>query len=283
MTMGTMIWTQKNKTMWDIFDNWIPPLPAKEKAPLDWSVIDGLIPLFQKISEEKYKDLFKLLDRWDKKLNDFGGDPTHYNWHNFRPLRLNREEDWSDWLAHLIDSSKTGSFSGILFSKTQNPSLEYASPTWVRREDIHHGYRADLIIRWKTNQYTHLEVKTGDPHMAKTYATGRMLQNKYMAEPLAWKDVILLLSEQISDWESIVDLDASNKEVQVITWEDVCVALRRSLSSSEPITWKALAYNYLGAIEQHVIGFPGYRIQDKPFEQLDQKIDILTKGLTHEK
>jgi len=269
--------------MWDIFDNWTPPLPAKEKAHLDWSVFNGLIPLFRKISEEKYKYLFKLLERWDKKLNDYGRDPTHYNWHNFRPLRLGREEDWSDWLAHLINRSITGSLSGVLFSKNQKPSLDYASPIWVHREDIHHGYRADIIIRWKNNQFNHLEVKIGDPHMAKTYATGRMLQKKYMVDPLHWKDVILLLSEQISDWEIVLEADISNREVEVVTWDDVCVALRRSLSANEPITWKALAYNFLGAIEQHIIGFPGHRLNERPVEQLDQKTDILTKGLNHEK
>lgn len=269
--------------MWEIFDEWTDLLPTEDSRNSDWSLFDDLMPVFQKISEEKYKELFKLLDKWDEKLESYGNDPSHYNWQNFRPLRLNREEDWSDWFAHLISSSKTGSFAGFLFNRNQKPSHAYASPTWVRREDIHQGYRADLIIKWNNKEHLHLEVKIGDPNLAKTYATGRILQNKYVVDPMYWRDAILLSSEQIADWDYVVELDPVNKEIQVITWDDVCVALRQSLSSGEPITWKALAYNFLGAIEQHIIGFPGYMIHERPVNQLDKKIEILTKGLNHEK
>lgn len=30
-------------------------------------------------------------------------DPLREAWHRFRPLRLSREEDWADWLAHLLE------------------------------------------------------------------------------------------------------------------------------------------------------------------------------------
>ncbi len=283
MTMGTRIWTQKNNTMWDIFDNWTPPAPVKEKPALDWSVFDKLIPTFRKISKEKYERLLKLLDQWDEQLADYGRDPTHYNWRNFRPLRLSREEDWSDWLTYLIDSSETGSLAGILFGKRQKHALSFSRPTWICREDIQHGYRADIIIKWRNNSFTHVEVKIGDPHLGKTHVTGRKLKNKYRAEHAKWDDFILLLSDQLQHWDAVVEADNSNADIEAITWDDVCVAIRRSLLSNETITWKALAYVFLGSVEQRIIGFPGHRIKERPVEQLDEKLEILTKGLTHEK
>ncbi len=270
-------------SIWTIFDHWTPPSPEKDKSALDWSVFDKLTPQFRRISKEKYERLLKALDQYDKQLADYGGDPTHYNWRNFRPLRLSREEDWTDWLAHLIDSSETGSLAGILFGKRQKPALSFARPTWIRREDIQHGYRADIIIKWRNNSFTHVEVKIGDPHLGKTHATGRKLQNKYRAEQAKWNDFILLLSDQLPRWDAVTEADNANAGIEPITWDDVCVAIRRSLLTKESITWKALAYVFLGLIEQRIIGFPGHRIKERPIEQLDEKLEILTKGLTHEK
>ena len=62
-------------------------------------------------------------------LAQFGGDPTHQNWEALRPLRLRsqgREEDWSDWLAYLIQSSDTGTFSCILFGGSPSEQSNYS-------------------------------------------------------------------------------------------------------------------------------------------------------------
>ena len=42
----------------------------------------------------------------DRLLHDLGGDPTAHDWTSFLPLRRDREEDWSDWLAQLIGESE---------------------------------------------------------------------------------------------------------------------------------------------------------------------------------
>src|SRR6476646_7374272 len=55
--------------------------------------------------------LARLRRSWDNSLVDLGGDPSARDWTSFRPLRRDREEDWSDWLAQLIEDSRTGRFA----------------------------------------------------------------------------------------------------------------------------------------------------------------------------
>ncbi len=249
---------------------------------LSWNIFDQLIPEFQKITEEKYRSLFSYLRIWDDHLVDFGKDPTWFDWRNFRPLRLSREEDWCDWLGYLIASSTTGAFASLILNESMEGCEQYAKPQRMLREDSFKGYRADIIIEWRNQNYTHIEMKIGDPHLRKTLATGRMLQKKYRVTNERWRNHILLMSEQLTDWEIVVEKDEQSNSVSVITWGDVCVALRKSFFTNEKLNWKALAYNFLGAIEQHIIGFPGYRIQYKPASQLAPKLEILTKALNDE-
>ena len=70
--------------------------------------------------------------------------------------------------------------------------------------------------------------------------------------------------------------------VSVITWDDICIAIRKALLFEESIKWRVWAYSFLGAIEQKLISFPGHRIKDKPMERVDEKINILRKGLSNE-
>lgn len=82
----------------------------------------------------------------DAQLAELGGDPLRDAWASFRPLRLSREEDWSDWLAHLIQTSRTGVFWSVAL-RGRLPSGALANPRVVHREWIlPGGYRADLGI-----------------------------------------------------------------------------------------------------------------------------------------
>ena len=179
---------------WKIFDYWsdFRPSIAIEKESHEWNLFNNLVNKFRNISEKKYEDLLKALKQWDDLLAEYGHDPTRYNWTNFRPLRLSREEDWSDWLAHLIHSSKTGCFSALLFGDILKSELTFSNPIFVKREDIQQGYRADIIIQWSNKSFTHIEVKTGDMNLAKTHETGKMLQEKYNVDQGNWSDFILL-------------------------------------------------------------------------------------------
>jgi hypothetical protein len=269
---------QLDVTSWRIFDSWSPPKEIHDHR-INWKVIDELVPYYAKIIESKYEILFPLLNRWDNLLDDLGRDSTHYNWTDFRPLRLSREEDWSDWLGHVLATSKTGVFAQRLLQIPKFGISDYKLPKNVEREVSHGGYRADIIVEWKNKHFSHLEVKIGDEHLSKTIDTSENLRKKYNVSNENWTNFILLLSRQLVSWEQTLLSPDLIPEIIPLTWDNVCVAIRRGLLTEESITWKVWAYSFLGAIEQHLIGFPGYKVSRKPGENLDEKIKILKRGL----
>lgn len=268
-----------DKNSWAIFDSWYPP---QETEQLSWEVFDGLLPVYHKILEKKYDELNSLLEEWDKRLSDLDKDPTYFNWDNFRPLRLSREEDWSDWLSHLIATSKSGIFCKNVFDIEDFNTEDYISPFRVEREITYEFYRADIIIEWQNHFYSHVEVKIGDEQLTKTLETGEKLREKYQVPKNQWTNYLLLLSEQVPSWEQLTTSYPEFDSVNIITWNDICIAIRRALLYEESIKWRVWAYSFLGAIEQKIIQFPGYRVEDKPIEKIDEKIDILRKGLYYE-
>lgn len=267
---------------WNIFSDWYPP--KEEKAEnMEWEVFEDLITYYEQVVENKYGELTSLLKEWDKKIVDLGGDPTYLNWDLFRPLRLNREEDWSDWLSHLIATSKTGLFSKYLLDAEDAFDLVYKNPEKVEREVGCDEFRADIVVLWQGDHFTHIEVKVGDENLEKTFKTSTRLMKKYDSDPRKWSNVILLLSNQLSHWDALQSTQNTDVNIKVISWEDVCVAIRRALlSKDEDIKWKIWSYSLLGAIEQKLIGFQGYRLCEKPIEGLEEKIYILKKSFNYE-
>jgi hypothetical protein len=74
----------------------------------DWNAVITLAAAFRRFNEAYLSTVRALVARWDDALHGVGGDPLRENWARFRPLRRSREEDWSDWLAYLLESSRTG-------------------------------------------------------------------------------------------------------------------------------------------------------------------------------
>lgn len=274
-----MVRNEVDKTSWNLFDNWYPP---KEKNTLNWAVFDEILPLYKKILEKKYIELNYLLEVWDNKLSDLGGDSTYYNWENFRPLRLSREEDWSDWLSHLILTSRSGVFSNNVFNIEGFNTQDYSTPSRVEREITYEYFRADIIIEWQNHHFSHIEVKIGDEQLKKTLETGEKLREKYHVLKSQWTNYILLLSEQIPSWEQLTTSYPEFNTIRVITWDDICIAIRRALLYEEFVKWRVWAYSFLGAIEQKLISFSGHLIKDKPMEKIEEKIVLLRKGLYYD-
>lgn len=267
---------------WQIFAGWTPPAVVPE-YDLEWEPLDVLISYYDEVIRARYRELEPLLSSWDKQLEEYGKDPTRMDWKEFRPLRLSREEDWSDWLAHLISSSVTGVSAAYLFGKKAEDEIRFANPDNVYREISQDGYRADLIVHWQDHSFSHIEVKVGDTSLVKTIGTGKALRKRFDAEESAWNDFILLIDSQLQDWDRIQSQYQDGRKIAAIKWDDVAVALRRGLIVAEPISWKAWAYAFIGAIEQLLIGFHGHMLETRrPFFGLDKKIAILEKGLDDE-
>ncbi len=265
---------------WDVFDGWTATRPVETE--LSWEDVDGMVDAFAAVATERHAELATLLQQWDCVLVDLGGDPTHRDWRSFRPLRLSREEDWSDWLAYLIEASRTGVFAYRLLGCSADAPQDYAGPATVAREVFHSGYRADIVICWANGRRTHIEVKTGDEYLTKTQATGKAMREHFGIPIDQWANRILLLSSQLHDWDAVNTPLGDEPITKAVTWDDACVGLRHGLLGDESPVWKAFAYVFLGTIEQSLVGFPGYRLDDRTLEGLNEKVAILREGLANE-
>ena len=185
-----------------------------------------------------------------------GGDPAAIDWSAFRPLRRYREEDWSDWLAQLIEDSHTGRFACSLLERVEEGRLptDYMSPE-VRREVPHEGYRADLVIAWTDCSYTHIEVKVGDPGLSKTLETAHSVE-RLCRNLTCRSDAVLLLPSQRDAWDAECERQPFMSErVKVLTWFDVAHALRDALGDAacESMPWRVWAHAFCGAVEQDLL------------------------------
>jgi hypothetical protein len=276
-----------NILSWRIFDGWQYDRNDKMRLGVkEWDFLDFLLTHLVKYNRNHRKILETFLNTWNKKLLQWGGEPSFQDWKEFRPLRLSKEEDWSDWLQHLLASSKYGDFARRLFSITSFLTEDYKEPK-VEREVLYESYRGDLIILWGNKKYTHLEVKIGDPSLEKTYECSRRLQKKAKARSADWNNFILLLGSQLSEWDACKKQQDSDIYVNSLTWKDVALALRRSLLfSKEDTSWKVWAISFLGAIEQKLLMFPVSRKKHIGHEldlSLPTRIDYFKEALNDEK
>jgi hypothetical protein len=127
-------------------DNWTP----------SWFLTKEWIGQVQQNARHEAEAILPLLARWDSALGALGGDPARDQWEHFRPLRLSREEDWSDWLAYLLRTPDGFRIADTLFPPAQHSGLVED----VRREEsvLDGGRRADLVLLWSDNRASHVEV-----------------------------------------------------------------------------------------------------------------------------
>ncbi len=237
---------------WSIFELFTRPVEHRS-----WSgVADWTSAIEAQLGTER-DALARIRRSWDDALGDLGGDPSARDWTSFRPLRRDREEDWSDWLAQIIEDSRTGRFALALLGSIElrNDHSAYTEAV-VHREVPHEGCRADLVIEWTDATYTHIEVKVGDPGLAKTLGTAQKMEMRFGRGRARRSDVVLLLPEQRGAWDAECrEQPAMHDRVPVITWIDVARALRNVLpqSAEESMHWRVWAHAFCGAIEQDLL------------------------------
>lgn len=266
---------------WLIFDDWREPTRGSGHGPSSWSswrAVQELVDAFDGYARAVERVLEAELVEWDRDLAEFGGDPVRTDWTHFRPLRLSREEDWSDWLGFLLETSATGVTGCYLFGAPGGDSAAYARPAKVEREVIVEPFRADLVIRWSGSDATHVEVKIGDQSLEKTFSTARRLRETFGRHVRRWTDFILLLPAQTADWESVVDRASADVQVHCVTWQDVSIGLRRGLLADEPIIWKSFACAFTGAIEQTLLRFTAPQTGTAVVATVEQQLSVLQEG-----
>jgi len=187
-----------------------------------------------------------LCQRWEERTSHLGTTPSDRDWTQFRQLRLGREEDWSDWLAFLLEGAPPGILKEML-------GVE-GSCGDVCREVQADEYRADLVLEFPNTRVS-VEIKLQDPDLSKTPDCCARLEKTY---PGPWKHLILLPEERSEEWEA--QQRPSGPEIELITWTKVALALRRSLWRQEGnLAWRCWALAYCGAVEQSILELPSRR------------------------
>ena len=215
----------------------------------DWKPVDDHIASFRQFGDDVRPKVDAQLLMWDALFSYLGGDPAYEDWSEFRPLRLRREEQWSDWLAWLIMSAKSPHIARLV-----RPSLNDTSRVEsVRCEQVAGDRRIDIVVFWTDNSVksaTTVEIKVGDPHLEKTRVAA--VQWRASAK-IPGRDLLILPEWQRSDWD---ELDAPLRDgIDVLGWDDVSIALRRrALSGDESVAWASLARSFVGAIEGRLLG-----------------------------
>jgi len=219
---------------------------------------------------------------WERKLRHMCGDLHGLEWAGFRPLRLSREEDWSDWLAWLLQTSITGVLAEAMLGQHMGCGSASLGTPKIRREvPTETGERrADLVVEWRSGRRTHIEVKVGDENFEKTFETCRGLHRKVSGR--VWCHAILIPDASRTAWDEVAEAHEADCAVEVILWSDVVRGLRRSLwDIREPIAWQAWAWAFCGAVESHLLGLqkPNFlrsRIAD--LDMVSRWVEVLKEG-----
>jgi hypothetical protein len=201
----------------------------------------------------------------------FDDDPLTTNWRAESqyegPLRGSIvEEDWSQWLAHLLRQS-SGPFAHELLDTPNQP------PESVRREVVFAGAnsqrRVDILVEY-ADQGVSIEVKQGDEHYGKTPETAGLVEANDHRD---WDHVLLLQKAKLPRLErTFGDALARGEEglptvrssesadIDVRYWQHVSRLLRRILveGREENSHWVASAYLFITLIEQRILALRSF-------------------------
>src|SRR5262245_36240265 len=105
---------------WSVFDGFRRPAPPMRRWT--WTGVASWQSTLEAGLHAWRAELAERRQEWDEAMRDLR-DPSAVDRTSFRMLRLEREEDWSNWLAQLLEDSSAGSFAKRLFRASQADSF----------------------------------------------------------------------------------------------------------------------------------------------------------------
>ncbi|WP_302080607.1 hypothetical protein [Salinibaculum rarum] len=206
---------------------------------------------------------------WEQRDGPFNADPLSTNptqrMRTGDPLNPGVEEDWSDWLAQLLQTD-SGEFHCALFGE------EFTTPPRQVKREAHHPEPSGIdryadILSLHGSRAISIEVKIGDKNFGKTTHTAALIENQYHAD---WHHYLLLPEDDLSavnesfaeeidladDGKGVIHSEQS-EDVELLYWSDVSRALRTVLldENKQAPHWSASAYLFCTQIEQERLGF----------------------------
>jgi hypothetical protein len=247
-----------------------------------WATVDWWWERYVEAQEADLTELHQLFDAlaqtWDESDCPFNTDPLSADWTatspQTGPLRVNQEENWSQWLAHLIRDS-TGEWLSTLFGPRFDLSPSDVQCERPFHDEELHDRRVDILAEFPNYGLT-IEVKIGDEDYEKTPQTA-YLTEKHHPDTSTWTHYLLLppvkrgalqdtFENRMTDREehrpTIATESTHERDIRVLYWDEVAYTLRTTLlDASEPsIHWTASAYLFTTLIEEQILQF--YPIPD---------------------
>jgi len=230
-----------------------------------------------------YSDLTKAIKEsnriWDESNCRFNQDPvaTQLDWEAAGgaggPLRVNQEENWSQWLAYLLRASDglfvQHAFASSLDTSPHTVNTEVHLPNAEKDEQGNEEDRRADILTYTEYEALSIEVKKGDENYGKTVDTVKKIERKE-GQQYNWTHVLLLQKSQedvlrSSDELTFIESDEGEVEIrvddttkiQIHFWKDIAASLRDKLLDNAELNphWESSGYLLVAAIEQHLLDF----------------------------
>ncbi|MBI5497204.1 MAG: hypothetical protein HY904_19480 [Deltaproteobacteria bacterium] len=232
-------------------------MPSFRVPEPSWDGANSMVRELRDTMEAERESNEQALRVSDAALMDVGGDPCRENWWQFRPLRLSREEDWSDWLAWLLSTSTAGTLGHGLLGQWMpgTTPVDFVRPQ-VLREHVFGDYRTDIVLKTASGRFAQVEVKLWDKHWEKTEGTGAEVRKALKIEKGNMVDVILAPAPAIQARQGrMTPREVEELPYKTLDWGSVASALRRTLhAKAEATPWRVWARTFAGAMEQRLLG-----------------------------
>ncbi|MBI3398518.1 MAG: hypothetical protein HY026_04715 [Deltaproteobacteria bacterium] len=254
-----------------------------------WHSIEPFIKSCQKFLEHFKKDLEHLkketetlLEESSKILSPFQ-DPFCIDLSSNRWFAGCREENYSDWLAWIIEQLKEPRLIFRLLDIDDEIMLkecEGIKPDVKREECVKEGHegqegRLDITIRYPSKLLIHVEVKTNsaeEADLGKNVGYKKSLEERYGGTQ--YHRLLVTEAEE-----------TSYDDYKVLKWTDICIKLRKMVLEKQieqPLA-ASLILSFTGAVEQNLLELPHIHAENFDSRTFDYIKKILEGGCNYDK